>query len=519
MEGASIELIIANASSTPAQFRPSKLSTFGYRALRLVDKKLMPMGTNPFRKVPLQVNNIPVISVKPIQTRYSDRFPEDAIASIREYNLDMLIRFGFRILRGDVLTVARYGILSLHHGDTGTYRGGPPAFWEVVNREPVTMVTAQLLTEDLDGGKVLGKAVLRTDPNSFYRNQVKLYWAGIELLQHTVQKAIQHPQQLITPNATGETFTDFYVSPLYRNPGNWAAFKISWQWMWYNTSRKFRELFIMKQWKLMYAFGKQTEASLFRYKVLQPPLDRIWADPFVVQNGNEYVLFFEEKLNKLANAHISCLRFDKNAKPITTVAEKVLTEPFHLSYPQVFSRNGEWYMIPETAATKELKLYRAIEFPHRWQQEKVLMQGVQIYDGTLYRHDGMDYLFCNAKAGASYSSDVYLHIYYSPDILKVPLQPHPMNPIYRDVRKSRPAGNLFVQDGQLIRPAQVCAPTYGYQVHFHRITELSATQFKEEPLNKLSPDWHPSITGMHTFNKADQFCVVDIQADQFRWMK
>ena len=37
-------------------------------------------------------------------------FPDDALERIREKKLDVLIRFGFNILRGEILTAARYGV-------------------------------------------------------------------------------------------------------------------------------------------------------------------------------------------------------------------------------------------------------------------------------------------------------------------------------------------------------------------------------------------------------------------------
>ena len=64
------------------------------------------------------------------------RFPPGAIAALLSHDLDVILRFGFNILRGEVLTSARYGIWSFHHGDNEFYRGGPPLFWEVVEDNP-----------------------------------------------------------------------------------------------------------------------------------------------------------------------------------------------------------------------------------------------------------------------------------------------------------------------------------------------------------------------------------------------
>ena len=59
----------------------------------------------------------------------SEFFCDDDIGQIREFGLDFILRFGFNIIRGDILDVPKYGVWSFHHGDETKYRGSPPAFW------------------------------------------------------------------------------------------------------------------------------------------------------------------------------------------------------------------------------------------------------------------------------------------------------------------------------------------------------------------------------------------------------
>ena len=91
---------------------------------------------------------------------------EEDILKIKHYNLDVLIRFGFKILRGDILKAAKYGIWSYHHGDNDLNRGGPAGFWEVIEHWDITGSTLQILSEDLDGGKILYKSFSMTDRRS-----------------------------------------------------------------------------------------------------------------------------------------------------------------------------------------------------------------------------------------------------------------------------------------------------------------------------------------------------------------
>ncbi len=507
-----VEIVLAVVNKSTGN-KTNDSSTFVYRTLRNIDRKLMRLSGDPFNKKKLELNNIPFVNVHPVQTQFSDRFPAETISEIRKYDIDIFLRFGFRILRGEILSVARYGIISLHHGDTRKYRGGPPAFWEVVNKHPVTTVTVQQLTEELDGGNILSEATLRTDKNSFYRNQAKLYHAGREALLNVIADLSKDPANYFLSKKIAGKYC--YTDPLYKNPGNVQSFKILCNWMWQNISRKIVALFYTSQWQMIYAKASAMPGSFHRYKKLLPAPDRIWADPFVIFKDKYYV-FFEEKLNKEKNAHISLIEISADLKTISKPSV-VLKETFHLSYPFVFADNNEWYMLPESASANELILYKASAFPNSWTKIKVLLSGKRIYDATLHKQENIWYLFCNEKSDDRLSSDAYLHIYFSGNLLNEPFKPHPLNPVYRNVTCARPAGKLFHFENRLIRPSQISAPDYGAGIQLNEVITLSPTHFEEKPIEQLLPKWDKSLMGMHTINHAAGLTVADIQTKRFRW--
>ena len=91
-----------------------------------------------------------------------------SIASVRRTcnrcgtrSLDVMLRFGFRIVKGEILEAAPYGMWSLHHDDNRSYRGGPALFWEMYERNPESGTMLQMLTDALDGGKVLYRSIGR----------------------------------------------------------------------------------------------------------------------------------------------------------------------------------------------------------------------------------------------------------------------------------------------------------------------------------------------------------------------
>lgn len=79
--------------------------------------------------------------------------PADVVDRLEEH-CDVVIRFGFGLVRGAVLTTPEYGVLSFHPADIRTYRGmGPPAiFHDGRDRAGATL---QRLDESIDGGEIV----------------------------------------------------------------------------------------------------------------------------------------------------------------------------------------------------------------------------------------------------------------------------------------------------------------------------------------------------------------------------
>lgn len=67
---------------------------------------------------------------------------------------DVVVRFGFGLLKGDILTAPEYGVISSHGSDIRTYRGMGPRI-TFLNGDRTADVTLQRLTEDIDGGKII----------------------------------------------------------------------------------------------------------------------------------------------------------------------------------------------------------------------------------------------------------------------------------------------------------------------------------------------------------------------------
>jgi hypothetical protein len=177
----------------------------------------------------------------------------------------------------------------------------------------------------------------------------------------------------------------------------------------------------------------------------------------------------------------------------------------HASYPFVFELDGQVYCVPETFEAREVRLYRAIVFPERWERVGTLLHDFPAVDSTIFRHDGRFWLFCTSQE----SSGSTLYAFYA-DALLGPWKPHLRNPVKIDIRGARPAGAPFVYGGELYRPGQDSSRTYGGRVSINRVLELSPRAFVEETRAYVEPDPASEFRhGLHTLSFAGEYCVID----------
>lgn len=217
------------------------------------------------------------------------------------------------------------------------------------------------------------------------------------------------------------------------------------------------------------------------------------ADPFMVHEDGVWYMFFEV-LNKLDGLGDIGLATSKNGFDWKYV-QVVLDEPFHLSYPYVFKWNNDYYMVPETYQANSVRLYKAVEFPTRWEFVKTLLAGGDYVDPSIFYLDGKWWMFTSTPANDS------LRLYHADELIG-PWSEHCQSPlIENDKSIARPAGRVVVLNGQAIRYTQDCEQNYGTQVYAFHIKELTTTSYREEWLEgavigKNGLGWTRS--GMHT---------------------
>lgn len=257
------------------------------------------------------------------------------------------------------------------------------------------------------------------------------------------------------------------------------------------------------------AAGWSTGGELVRWT-----RDHLYADPFLFEHEGRHHLFCEEQppgAERAVIAHTE-LRLDGVAADPPT---PVLARPYHLSYPFVFAHEGETFMIPETSAVARVELYRAVEFPHRWEHEAVLIDGLDAADATLLEHEDRLWLFASVTPEDASSLDE-LHLFWASGP-RGPWQPHPRNPVVSDVRCARPAGAVQRWGSRLVRPGQDGSRRYGEAISFREIDLLSTSDYAEHEIARLEPtDLGGDARATHTYAADGRFEAIDLRRRELR---
>jgi hypothetical protein len=261
-----------------------------------------------------------------------------------------------------------------------------------------------------------------------------------------------------------------------------------------------------EQWVLLWGTRGPMVDSPPRHR-LQPPPDRFWADPHVLERPDGLHVFVEEFPYDSGRGRIALLTRDADGRWNTS--RTALEESHHLSNPFLFEWRGGLYMIPESVASGEVRLYRCAGSLCDWRLERVLLRDVRAADATLIEHDGRWWMFA-AVAHFPWTMPTYeLHIFSSDDPIGGNWRAHLANPVCVRADRARPAGAFFRVNGLLVRPAQDCSRGYGRAIRLMEVLELTERAYVEREIGCLRPDEAHGILGTHTVAMSRELRVQD----------
>ncbi len=444
---------------------------------------------------------------------FAEYFDKNEIRKIRFCELDFILRFGFGIIKGEILDSAKYGVWSYHHDDDRKYRGVPTGFWEILFGDPVNAAILQRLTDKLDSGVILRKAFFGTINHSWEAN-----------LNMLLKNTTEWPSQVCREIDNGHTeFLSVANAPalgIYKLPNNILMLRFLLKAAKNKLAFHFYDLFLTEKWNVgiipvsaellvQPGYSELPEPTWFEIKDQKSVYH---ADPFGFSMDDQYHILCEEYDYKTAKGLIVSYTIDclSNQVKKKTIA---LKKDYHLAFPYLFEYGNKYYCIPENSEGGNVDLYQYNPTIGKLEFEQMLIENLQAVDPSLFYYEGIWWLFFTDRI----STNERLHIWYSSDMCG-PYTPHGNNPVKADIRSSRPAGNPFVQDGKLMRPTQDCSIRSGRRICINQILKLSPTAFFEEEYAILNPAAASKFRdGMHTFCVTDGAVIVDGKREIFIW--
>jgi hypothetical protein len=483
-----------------------KLRKYPYRNFLYRAYKRYKLKAASYKRISLEsrFNDIALLNCSTIKSgKFSAYFSEQDIAAIKSHNLDFMLRFGFNIIKGEILKSCTYGVWSYHHADSDFIRGGPIGFWEIYLRKNTTAAVLQQLNEKLDQGKILRKGYLKTIDHCYAENIDQLTeMAAIWPLQVCIDLMNGHNVIEKAPLTTKK-------AKLFKYPGNWCFLHFIFILFQNKINFHFRQLFMAESWQIAryeHSLKELIKNGLTKAVYISKSRNETYcADPFIWPNKSVNKIVYEYFSYKDYCGKIAMSDLNGQDFKLLDFGKRE-----HMSYPFLFEYNQQVYCLPEQAEAGSVTLYQ-IDTNGNILKHGDLIKDFEARDASLIYFQQKWWLFCTK---ANYFENAALFIFYA-DTLEQSFLPHQNNPVKVDVQNARPAGAFFIENEVLYRPAQNSALHYGHKVNINKITKLSVSEFEEEIEEFIEPHLFGDYIGIHHITSQQGQTIVDLKQTKF----
>lgn len=233
------------------------------------------------------------------------------------------------------------------------------------------------------------------------------------------------------------------------------------------------------------------------------------ADPFPFEYEGETYIFAELYSYLHGKGTIGYCK--RRPDGTFTKWKQIIKEKWHLSFPNICLLDNEFYIIPESYQSNELYVYRAVEFPNKWERVTVLHSGLVCADTVFIKNDEKLYGITLKKESGENS----MQLFSVKDGKAVNFQV-----ISKDMSFCRNAGKVIDIDGKRYRVFQDCQNGYGKRIGFSQILSIKEDIYEEQIVRYVSVDdvcimrsRSSIIQGIHTYNTSEHYECIDWKFD------
>ena len=267
---------------------------------------------------------------------------------------------------------------------------------------------------------------------------------------------------------------------------------------------------ISREYAVAVAERTDTDIKKLKFHRIKNNKDSWVADPFPIEvNGILYI--FGEVFEYIKDK--GSIGYTKYEKGVFSPWKIIIEEDYHMSFPNIFYEKGSLYMCPEACESKQLYLYRCIEFPEKWVKDKVLADGVNFSDTVFYKNDSTTYGF------TCIWDSINRHEFKAFKLNNNGCEFSKGNIETLDFYLTRPAGKVIEDEERKIMVSQICKPLYGSGLIFKEFS-FDWPDYSEKEIERIMPgeiqcDKKKKYVGVHTYNSTDNYVVIDLIWNRF----
>lgn len=265
---------------------------------------------------------------------------------------------------------------------------------------------------------------------------------------------------------------------------------------------------------------------------IKPTREGWYADPITRVIDGRLCIFVEKCLWSNSKGEIALICVDSNNYSYTE--RTIVSEPFHLSYPEIFEYNGSRYMIPESSEKSQIRVYKQGEDIKEWNLVNTIDTDYKLVD-TVVSIDNNNILLLASDQATDNPFKNRLRFYKmnlsdSPEISEIDIG----NRSYD--YESRNGGSLITKDGNIYRVIQDSDDgQYGRNILIRKVEKVDKNGFEEQNTSIVVTvhdikhgfnRWHYKFEGIHTYGiQENGLEVIDARVlilsfeTIFRWLR
>jgi O-antigen/teichoic acid export membrane protein len=461
-----------------------------------------PRFASSLDEVPIERLGLEVLSVSrpPDVDRSEATVTEEDLGQVRALDLDCLVDPISDLRAGTLLGVPRLGTIAVRLDRLPDCSAFPGPFRTVLERRATTAVTVVLRGADRGSERVLRHIAFPTA------------WFGTLNVALAAEKARGHVELLLesaartgqlTPCDRGLPYAGRAAAPATASEIARYATKLAWTLLSKGASTL---LGVGECWHVALVPSDWRRAAYADGVEIPNPRGHFLADPFLFTRDGRTYCFVEDFSYETHRGCIAAYELkDGRAVPLGPVVR----EPFHLSFPFLFEHAGTLYMVPESSANRDIRVYRCRGFPDDWVLEKVVMRDVVAADTMIFRRGERWWMLTNLDPSGCGETCTELFLFYADDPLAGEWVPHVANPVVVGANDAR-NGGLIVEGDRLFRVAQRQGfGVYGAGASIREIVSLSETVYDERHLTSIDGHFRSDIDGTHHLDSRGEWTAFD----------